>query len=979
MNKIYKLIWNSTQQAWVVCSELGSKKKSKSVVLSGVIIGFISLAPTVHAACVDEANSSQGAAQTTGGSQCNANRAEYRGANVAWAYGNGSVLNFTQPDTLIHSLGYAGGHSLNIGGANSGSNPKESGASVEANNLEIRTGTYSNIRGIIIQGSAKNDESNKLTVKGNLKVVSNASSGGAAIESIQPQSIVNVLGNTVLETNAADGYRNSGIARLEGNLTIKTGLRNNVGTGISNTATGDLQVSGNTDIQTKNNSAIINSGKIKLDGNSTTILTTNNNAIVTNGGTVEIANLTQGSVNNASSAFIRSNGGTTTLLNVDQIESQGNIIQATGGTVNINNGDLVAQSHAITTSTSAADTTININNANVNSEDGSIIRLNNTGGNTVINVNDGTLTSENAALITVDSTATGSSEVKLTAVDTTHNGIWLDAQGGDTTVQVNDMSISGLTNKADSAESILNLNNSTWNLEEVDGSTISTFSELNLINSDLIAFENTASDFMLVGNVNANNSNIRLANAYVGDVLTIDGNYSGTNSSTIRMNTLWDGPGDGTGQNSSSDVLNITGSASGTTRVIPVGLNNEEGLINGNVEQIQEMIRTVPVINVGVSGTDAFVGTAYTTGISEVQLAKRTTDEGQDEYFWTAAALTDDTPIYNPDAANYVQMPVVNMELGYSTLGTLHERRGENQTLAWDECGSCTKDNKGQTWGRVFAGHLDLEGKNRLDLDGEQYVMQLGHDFIIHNNEQNGSRNHTGAYLSYGRSNVDFNDRLRTENGQIISDNFTGRGKHDAYSLGLYNTYYDANGSYLDLVGQASYLENKYESRSNNKISQDGWGGLVSAEIGRPFALTQQESNQAGWLIEPQAQLTYQYIRLDELNDGIRQVKEKGYDGLRGRLGARLAYNKPTDNLQTQTFYLTGNVLHDFLDQDDVHIGLDRVSEQYNDTWGSVGVGLQVPFTRHGYVYADSRYEHSFDSEKRENYRGSLGMKLTWK
>ncbi|WP_369796349.1 hypothetical protein, partial [Snodgrassella sp. CFCC 13594] len=55
------------------------------------------------------------------------------------------------------------------------------------------------------------------------------------------------------------------------------------------------------------------------------------------------------------------------------------------------------------------------------------------------------------------------------------------------------------------------------------------------------------------------------------------------------------------------------------------------------------------------------------------------------------------------------------LEQGYSSIGTLHERRGENQTLAWDECGTCGSDAKGQTWARVYGKHLEQDGKHRLN------------------------------------------------------------------------------------------------------------------------------------------------------------------------------------------------------------------------------------------------------------------------
>jgi outer membrane autotransporter protein len=337
-------------------------------------------------------------------------------------------------------------------------------------------------------------------------------------------------------------------------------------------------------------------------------------------------------------------------------------------------------------------------------------------------------------------------------------------------------------------------------------------------------------------------------------------------------------------------------------------------------------------------------------------------------------------PIYTPTVPAYVQMPVVDMELGYTTLGTLHERRGENQTLAWDECGTCGSDTKGQTWGRIFGKHLEQNGKTRLNMDTDMYGFQFGHDFKIKRTDEGGHRL-TGAYLAYGHADTDFSDRYRAENGVVSADKYTGNGKTNAVSLGVTHTRYAPNGSYLDLVGQLSYLRNKYNSRDGYQASQNGWGAALSAEVGRPYAISKHTAGEAGWLLEPQAQLIYQYVDLNDFNDGVRQVNEKGQHGLRGRVGVRLAHNAQASekNYQTKTFYAVANVWHDFINSKSVGIGRDNLSEKYASTWGEVGVGVQFPVGKHSYLYADARYERDLGSSKREGYRGTIGFKHTWK
>ena len=531
----------------------------------------------------------------------------------------------------------------------------------------------------------------------------------------------------------------------------------------------------------------------------------------------------------------------------------------------------------------------------------------------------------------------------------------------------------------------------TWKLGNDDGSTgklLSTLTELNLNNNAVLdaAIANGNANFSIVGNVNATNSTLSLDNTnhdQYNDVLTIDGDYSGSNS-LVKMNTSWDAVGDEHGANSASDLLHITGTATGSTAVIPIGTDGTESIIDGSVQQIASLLNTLPVVTVDKSGANVFSGTAKTTGATEVQLAKRTDGNG-DVYYWTMNAKPVDPvdppvdpAIYSPTVPAYIQMPRANMELGYATLGTLHERRGENQTLAWDECGSCGSDTNGQTWARIFGKKLKQDGKNRLNMDTDMYGFQIGHDFSVNRNDKGGHRL-TGGYLAYGHSETDFSDKYRAVGGLISTDKHTGKGKTESVSLGLTNTYYTENGSYLDLVGQLSYLRNKYESRDDVKVKQNGWGAALSAEIGRPLAITEHSPGEAGWLIEPQAQLIYQYVDLKNFNDGVRKVNQGGQHGLRGRIGVRAAHNSEGKNQQTKTLYAVANIWHDFINPKAVNIGKDSIKEKYASTWGEIGLGIQLPVAKHSYLYGDARYEHGFGSTKHEGYRGTVGFKHTWK
>lgn len=206
---------------------------------------------------------------------------------------------------------------------------------------------------------------------------------------------------------------------------------------------------------------------------------------------------------------------------------------------------------------------------------------------------------------------------------------------------------------------------------------------------------------------------ITLANQSYTDKLTIEGNYEGKDG-VLKVNTKWNTTGDYLGTNSESDLLTITGDASGNTTVKAVKTDGTEDVIDGTIGELTDRYkRSVPVIKVlgkdngtegnEINSTDAtkpyayntrstFTGTAKTTGAGELQLVSHKDDNGVTEYFWTLTTPNKDKTIITPSAPAYTLVPRQNLELGYTMLDTLHQRRGENQTLSWDKQGNYWQD-----------------------------------------------------------------------------------------------------------------------------------------------------------------------------------------------------------------------------------------------------------------------------------------------
>ena len=561
----------------------------------------------------------------------------------------------------------------------------------------------------------------------------------------------------------------------------------------------------------------------------------------------------------------------------------------------------------------------------------------------------------------------------------------------DVTLNISDgAKIKGRVNREALGEITTNIsNNAAWILPANGGSSYS--SNLTLKNGgtldlsdnpnptgrnyhEIKLFSNTGE-----GKLINDNGIITMANTSYNDVVEIYGNYEGKNGAKIKMNTQWNSPGDVNGANSKSDVLKILaggssklGNATGVTGIIPVGIDGKENIIDGDIKKVAQAVNTVPVVIADNATAGAFVGRAQTTGAGEVQLTSRL-NGGKREFFWTLNAVDGSNPyddgtskkynsyssvpeksvtILNSAVAGYINTAKVNMNLGFQSLATLNERRGENNFNSTDE--------KSQAWARVLGKHTKDEGKERFNFETNVYGVQAGYDFNIKNSE-NGKR-YTGFYFTNTEAKTNFEDRYRAENGVVVSDKYTGKTKTKDFSLGLSTTKYYNNGIYTDLVGQFSFLRNKYNSRDGVSANQKGNTFGLSAETGKSYKLG------TNWIIQPQVQLVYQYLKLKDFKDDVREIHYGNDSILRGRIGLRATYNS--------IFYSIANVWHDFSNSTEATIGSDNIKEKYSSTSGEFGLGVQIPIINSAYVYTDLRYERSFKSNPKHNgYRGTVGFK----
>lgn len=525
-------------------------------------------------------------------------------------------------------------------------------------------------------------------------------------------------------------------------------------------------------------------------------------------------------------------------------------------------------------------------------------------------------------------------------------------------------------------------NQAVWELKQKGDEQRSTINALTLDKGVLDASKNipngsTKTDYKVKlvkqdgteGTLTSNNGEITLANGSYEDKLTVEGNYT-ANNGVLKVNTHWDS---NDANNGKSDLLEITGNAEGTTKVVSLKADGTENMIDGTIGSIAADLakNSTAVVRVqGESNLKNFTGIAKTTGAGELQLASKKVGNTT-EYFWTVVSTNKDA-IYTASVPAYTLIPNLNLEVGYETVGTLHQRRGENQALSWEKSQA-----NSQIWGRIIGKHIALDGKKRLNLSANLAGFQFGHDFDISSSE-NGGKRLTGGYVGYTHANSKFYDEYRAENGVVLDDKYTGKAKTENLHVGVTHTRYSEDGSYIDFVGQLSWMQNKYNSL-DSKAKNHGLGVALSGEVGRPFVLSKEKTNNGdSWIIEPQAQLIYQYLGLNSFTDDMRSVHQDKQHNLRSRIGVRFAYNNLTDHEKVRTLYFTTNVWHNFRNTSASNIGEDNVTEKLAKTWGEVGLGAQFATSSNTHIYADARYEQSLSGTKHQGYKGSIGIKYSW-
>lgn len=450
-----------------------------------------------------------------------------------------------------------------------------------------------------------------------------------------------------------------------------------------------------------------------------------------------------------------------------------------------------------------------------------------------------------------------------------------------------------------------------------------------------------------------NQGTINLRGGDVGSTLTVNGSYVGVDG-TLKIAAQQHSPG-------VADRLVINGgTASGST------------LLDIDVSQLGEPttgdgILVVDAVN-GATTTaqttkDAFNigGDILTAGAWEYQLFAGNAQGAGEDWFLRAG--------YRPDVPGFDTLAAIIRQADLTVLGTLHQRVGDEQPYKAD----VPEDQEGRFWARYIVKSVDqkhddpTQSQSSTNYNG----MQMGLDLWQNDKWR------AGLYTTFMDTDSSISGITGMSGGDAYNSTFSSY-------LGGYGTWTDTNGLYVDNVLQYGYhsvdLKNMYDRETYNP---DGNSFTASVEVGKPWQL-----GDSNWLIEPQAQLIYQYSDFDDVtlkDRGKTKVSVNADGSVIGRLGVRLAADYDTNYGKVKP-YVRVNYWQELSDGQDTVTWKNtannaaatdiNANQRFQTTEVAVGTTWAVTADVQGYTEIGKTWDGGGDTSVSSDVSASVGMKI---
>jgi autotransporter family porin len=162
------------------------------------------------------------------------------------------------------------------------------------------------------------------------------------------------------------------------------------------------------------------------------------------------------------------------------------------------------------------------------------------------------------------------------------------------------------------------------------------------------------------------------------------------------------------------------------------------------------------------------------------------------------------------------------------------------------------------------------------------------------------------------------------------------------------------------------------------ELDSQGWGFDASLEGGYPFVLGD------AWRLEPQGQVIYQRVSLDDGHDSYGQISYNGSNALYGRLGLRLLHDWTLGGGYPLTAWTRVNVWGamgpapktTFAGLD----GLDALAFKttLGSAWWQAQLGVSGQVAQHVSLFGSIDYDRPLSSANGHAIGGRVGVRVVW-
>ena len=367
----------------------------------------------------------------------------------------------------------------------------------------------------------------------------------------------------------------------------------------------------------------------------------------------------------------------------------------------------------------------------------------------------------------------------------------------------------------------------------------------------------------------------------------------------------------------------------------------------------------------GSSGTTGSTGTgtsgSTSSGATTTTTTTTTTTATTGTDTSTSPSVGKVITLYRPEAALYAEAPSVARELGVMQVQDFHLRQGDQSLLT--ENGDLPA-----AWGRVWGDHsvLSQGGTVSPSFDGTLSGAQVGQDLYA-DTGTNGQRDHYGLFVDFARASGDVNGfAVGVRNAAV------GQLALNAYSVGGYWSHIGPSGWYTDTVVTGSSLAFNPTSRDGVAASTHGSMASASFESGLPWSIGH------GLVLEPQAQVIWQHVSLNDLDDGISNVSFSDGNSLTGRVGVRLVGTYQAASMTWQP-YVRLNLLRMLGGNDTATFGgLTPVATPSRQSTGQIDAGVMAKLSKRASIYAAVVYAANLGGEHQRTVGGNFGVRWAW-